>query len=513
VAKKKKRGSSVFKTVLKVIGGVFAVILVSIIGAGIAIMIIVDKPFVEGKMAAALNRHVSIGAVNVSVFSVLSGIEVKEVAISNYKSPKEIEALKGKPVSSGDTFVGLKSFNFKVAFGPLLHKQFVLKELTLYSPIANIVRFKDGQFNFSDLLVQKPLTAEEQAAEAKAKAEAKAEEAKKAKLAAKEAAKNPSKPLSADDIPLKITIGKIGTENGTVNFTDQSTGQQVEIYNLTAKVYDISIDPKNLSTDDLVKIKAGFGIKTVGKSSSGSVKSFDITTSLDGNVIPFDKATKLLNPEITIKAGSPKGSMNGLQVFDKMKSISALEKYCGKFSFLKDDITWSDAFIGVSYKDSIVKFSDGRIKTGDFLMTFSGQLNTATTAVKSSIDLVLSEKHTATVRDGIKKNADKVITGSMKKVVTADKVADAAMKSLANKEGKVYIKYDVKGTLSSPDATMAAPKLPDIKDIIKDAAGNLADAAKDKAKEVAEKKIDEGKKQAEDKAKKEAAKKMKKIKL
>ena len=498
-----------FKTVLKVIGGIFAVILVSIIGASVAIMIIVDKPFVEGKMSAALNRHVSIGSVNVSVFSVLSGIEVKEIAVSNYKSPKEIEALKGKPVSSGDTFVGLKSFNFKVAFGPLLHKQFVLKELTLYSPVANIVRFKDGQFNFSDLLVQKPLSAEEKAAEAKAKAE----DAKKAKEAAIEAAKNPSKPLSADDIPVKITIGKIGTENGTINFTEQSTGQQVAIYNLTAKVYDISIDPKNLSSDDLVKIKAGFGIKTIGKASSGSVKSFDITTSLDGTVIPFDKATKLLNPEITIKAGSPKGSMTGLQVFDKMKSVSALEKYCGKFSFLKDDITWSDAFLGVWYKDSVVKFSDGRIKTGDFLMTFSGQFNTATTALKSSIDLVLSEKHTATVRDGIKKNADKVITGSMKKVVTADKVADAAMKSLVNKEGKVYIKYDVKGTLAKPDATMAAPKLPDIKDIVKDAAGNLADAAKDKAKEVAEKKIDEGKKQAEDKAKKEGAKKLKKLKL
>ena len=510
MAKSKKRASSVFKTVLKVIGGVFAVILVSILGASIAIMIIVDKPFVEGKMAAALHRQVSIGAVNVSVFSVLSGIEVKEVAVSNYKTDKEIEALKGKPVSAADTFVGLKSFNFKVAFGPLLHKQFVLKELTLYSPVANIVRYKNGQFNFSDLLVQKPMTAEEKAAAEKA---AKEEAAKKAKEA-KEAAAAPAKPLSADDIPVKISVGKVGTENGTVRFTDEATAQQVEIYNLTAKVYDISIDPKNLSSDDIVKIKAGFGIKTVGKVSSGSsVKSFDITTSLDGSVIPFDKKTRLLNPEIILKAGSPKGNMTGLQVFDKLKSTSALEKYCGKFDFLKDDISWSDAFVSIWYKDSLVKMSDGRIKTGDYTMNFGGELNIASMAIKSSVDLTLSEKHTATVRSGIKKNSEKLITSQMKKVVTADKVADLAMKPLVNGEGKIYIKYDIKGTLTSPDANMIAPKLPDLKDIVKEAAGDLADAAKDKAKEEAAKKGAEVKKAAEEKAKKDAGKKLKKLKL
>ena len=117
MAKAKKRKSSVLKTVLKVIGGFFAVVIVSIIGASIAIMIIVDKPFVESKMAAALSRQVSIGAVNVSVFSVLSGIEVKDVAISNYKTAKEIETLKGKPVPAGDTFVGPR-FGYVGPSGP-----------------------------------------------------------------------------------------------------------------------------------------------------------------------------------------------------------------------------------------------------------------------------------------------------------------------------------------------------------------------------------------------------------
>lgn len=68
--------------------------------------------------------------------------------------------------------------------------------------------------------------------------------------------------------------------------------------------------------------------------------------------------------------------------------------------------------------------SDGRIKTGDSLMNFGGELNIASMAIKSSVDLTLSEKHTATVRSGIKKNSEKLITSQMKKVVTADKVAD-----------------------------------------------------------------------------------------
>jgi hypothetical protein len=48
------------KTILKVLGGLVAFILVLIIAASVAIMFIVNKGMIEDQMKKALNRHVQI---------------------------------------------------------------------------------------------------------------------------------------------------------------------------------------------------------------------------------------------------------------------------------------------------------------------------------------------------------------------------------------------------------------------------------------------------------------------
>jgi hypothetical protein len=497
---KKEKKSGIVKRIAKWFGIFIAVIFVLIIGASIAIYVIVDKPFIESQMSSALHRQVSIDKVGVSVFSVLSGIEVKDMAISNYKTEAELKTLQGKAVPAGDRFVTLKSFTFKVAFGPLLDKKLVLKELLVSGLDANIVRDKNGRLNFSDLLEPKKMAKEEKADAAKKAAE----QAKKDAEAKKTS--EPSKPLTADDIPVKISIGKVGLENGNINFNDVATGQKVMVYSISAKVFDIAIDPKDLNNSDIVKIHAGFGIKTIGSTSGGSVKSFDITASIDGTAIPFDKKSRLLNPEISLKASSPRGMVTGLQIFDKMKGVGALEKYTGKFDFLKDDITWSNADVTIWYKDNVAKLTDGKIKTDDFHAAFAATINTVSLTVDAPVEFALAAKHTSGVRGKVQKNVDKLIVGKAKSVVKADKVTDAAMKPLLGPDGGILIKYMIKGTLVAPNVDMVAPKLPSLTDLVKEAAGNFADVAKDKAKDVAAKKIDENKDKAADKAKSKAKK-------
>lgn len=503
--KKGKEKKSGFRRIIKIGAVIIGFFLVLVIGASIAVYMIVDKPFVEGQMSRALHRQVSIGDVNVSVLSVLSGIEVNDTVISNYKSDAELAKVQGKAIAPGDRFVVLKSFRFKIAFAPLLQKQIVLKELVLDGLTANVVRYKSGLFNFSDLMVAKPKTAEEKAAEKKELAAKKKEE--------KTAKAEPSKPLSADDIPVKVNVGLVGLEKGNVNFTDISTGQKLSIYNITAKVFDISIDPKDLANNDIVKISLRLGIKTIGTVAGGSVKSFDILASADGFAIPFDKGSRLLNPEVSLKVGSSRGMLTGLQIFDKMKSVSALEKYTGKFDFLKDNVNWKNAFVSVWYKNNLVKLSDGKIDTDDFTALFGAQVNLATLSIKSDIDLSIEKKHTDSVKTRMSKNIDKLIVGKAKKVVKADKITETAMKPLVNPDGKINLKYAVKGTVSSPDVDLVSPKLGDLKDIVKEAAGDLLDDAKDKVKEKAKEKVEEKKTEAKGKAKSKAKSSLKKLKL
>ncbi len=89
----------IFKWVAIVICGIFALIII----ASIILMLVVTKDMIAEQMEKALNRHVTIEKIDVSIFSVVSGIEVKGVAISNFKTPKQLEALKGKPVEKGES--------------------------------------------------------------------------------------------------------------------------------------------------------------------------------------------------------------------------------------------------------------------------------------------------------------------------------------------------------------------------------------------------------------------------
>jgi len=467
--------------ILKWLGIAVGAIVLLVVIASVAMMFIVDKDMIAHQMEKALNRHVTIGDINVSILSVVSGIEVRDVRISNFKTPAQLEALKGKPVAEGELFVGLKSFTFKLRFLPLLSKQFVLRELVLREPVINVVRYPSKLFNFSDLTAPKKLTAEERAELEKKKKE---DEAKKK-------AEGPAKPFTADDLPIEITIGKVGVEKGLISFTDQGLGQKFQAYNLTALVHSIEIDPKDLTKKNSVGLKFETGLKTIGQVKTKSIKSFDLGVSVNGRIKPFDAKSKKADPEVSVKAGSTYGTLTGLQIFESLKSVEALSKYCGKLDFLKGEVNWKEAFVDLWYKGGTAKLSNGKIKTKEFGLDFAGSTNINTKAIDLDIGMVLAKKHTRSIRGGIEGNAKKALKAAgVDKYLKPDKVADAAMKPLVNKDGDVALAYKVTGTMSDPDAKLVAPKLGSLGDVIKDMSGDIKDMVKEEAKKAVEKKAE-----------------------
>ncbi|MGB4089721.1 MAG: AsmA family protein, partial [Smithellaceae bacterium] len=157
--------------------------------AGIIIMLKVDKGFIAAQISKTLNRQVSIENIDVSIFSIVSGIEIKEVAISNFKTPQQLSSLQGKPVAANDVFASMEALRFKIRFLPLLKRQFDLKELVLYQPVINLSRNKWGVLSIDDLLKPKD---------------------KKPPQEQKEQVKEPAKPLSADNLPIAIKVGEVG---------------------------------------------------------------------------------------------------------------------------------------------------------------------------------------------------------------------------------------------------------------------------------------------------------------
>ncbi|MBN2401283.1 MAG: AsmA family protein [Spirochaetes bacterium] len=474
------------KKILKWFGIVVGIIIVLIIVAGVVLMLIIDEKMIASQMENFLNRHVTIQRISIGVFAVASGIEVRDVRISNYKTKKELTLLKDKPVTEKDLFVGLKAFNFKIKIIKLFSGQVVLDELVLYEPVINVVKNKNGAYNFDDLI--KPGAAE--------KKEEKKETPKT----------GPSKPFTADDLPIEISVGKIGLEKGRMKYVDESLGQTFQVYNLTTLIHSIKIDPKDLMKKDSVGLAVEMGVKTIGELKTGSVKSFDIGFDIKGTAIPFDKKTRIANPEIDLKMGLPYGSLTGLQIFEKLKEVEQLAKYTGKLEFLKKEIKWKNAYVNVWYKNNLVKLKEGKIPTDDYELTYAGQTNLSTKAVDMDMDMLLADKHEKPIRSGIEKNVKKAIPAKAAKYVKSEKVTDIAMKSLMNKDGKIQLTFKVTGKLNDPKTKLVSPKLSSISDVIKDSSADIKDAVKEQAKEKVKEEVKEAKEEAKEKIEKKTDK-------
>ncbi len=469
------------KKILKILGGLIGLVVVLIVAASIAIILIVNKQLVEDQMKKALNRHVQIQDIKVGIFSIVSGIEVKGVTISNFKTGTQLEALKGKPVPARDVFVSMESLRLKLKFLPLLDKRFELNELVLHTPTVNVARGKNGNFNFDDLLQPKKLTKEERE-----------ELEKEKKKEEEEKAKEPQKPLTADDIPVAISIGEVGLKNGTINYYDAKFGQRFQVYKLTALVSDIAIDPKDLQKKDNARVEFYSGIRTVGPMKSGSVESFDITFDISGNVKPFDLKTRKLDPEISLHVGSPDGQFTGLQIFNAVAGDKVLGKYIGDaLSFLKGKQSWKGsklAYVNVWYKAGVAKISDGNLKLTETWLLFDGMIKTATKAMDVNLEFEMQKSRHNAIRVGIRRQIESGLKQmGAKKYANPEKITDVAMKPLLNKNGRVYLKFKIAGTTSKPEATLTFPALGSIGDIIKQVAGDVVlEAGKEAGKKAAE---------------------------
>ena len=227
-------------------------------------------------------------------------------------------------------------------------------------------------------------------------------------------------------------------------------------------------------------------------------------------MIPFDKKTRILNPEVIIKAGTPYGKITGLQIFNEMINVDQLAQYSGKFDFLGKEIDWKDGYVKVNYKQNIVTLSEGKLATSDYALTFGGTVNVASMNLNMNTEMALAKKNSDKVKAKISNLLDKLITGKAKSFVKADQVADTAMKPMLNEKGEVYLKYAIKGTASKPDVVLVQPKLGSLSDLVKnslkDIAGNLTDQVKDAAK-------DKAKEKANEQINKSAGKALKKLKL
>ncbi len=435
-------------------GALVALIVLVFLIAGVILYFIVDKSFLETQIARALHRQVSIEKIDLNLFSVISGIDVHGIAISNFKTPSELTELQGKPVDPSDLFAGIETISFKVQLLPLLKKQVVLKELLLNRPVIYLSKNKEGILNIDDL-IRSPEKPEDTQT------------------------KEPSKPLSADTLPVSLSAGKIGLKDATLHYYDGKLDQSFQVYQLTALVYDIAVDPADLANKDDMKLKLSMGVKSVGPLKTGSVESFDVTINATGRIIPFDRQTRLLHPEAILHIHLPDGQISGLQLFNAVTALPILGDYLGQYLvFLKDTQEWHNSpnsGFDLGYQAPEARLQNGKLELKQVLIGFAGLINPDTRAMDMTLEMTLAKDANAAIKAALEKKIDAAIKSpDIQKYVSSGDLADLALKPLLNDNGAVYLKMKADGTTDKARITLLEPRLGSLGDLVQSQAGAAA---------------------------------------
>ena len=449
------------KKMLFVIGGVIALLIVVVLAAGIFFMLKVDKAFIEARMAKALSRQVHIEKINVGIFSLISGMEVKKITLSNFKTAAERDTIAGKPIAPSDTLASIETVRLRLKVLSLLKRRVDLKELILYQPIIHLSRDKQGVLNCEDLLQSKMKPNAASAAPARRG----------------ETAPNP-RPLTADDIPFAVIVGQIGVKDGTINFHDLEHDQKFQAYKLTALAYDIAVDPAVLAQRNEVKMKIGLGLKTIGPLKNGSVQDFDLAIEAAGKMKPFDVETRQLAPELMLHVGFPSGQVTGLQIFHAVASVPLLRDYLGEqVTFLKEKQVWKDSresAVDVHYKSAKATLKNGRLDLPAFKLLFDGTVETETKAMAMNLAMVLKKERNNAVKTALAGKMETMVRNpQMKKYADPARLADAALHPLWSKDGAITMKFNIAGTTKKADVKLIEPQLASLEAVIKKSIENI----------------------------------------
>ncbi|MFP4193843.1 MAG: AsmA family protein [Desulfobacterales bacterium] len=199
------------KKMLKITGWVFAVLVVLAVILLVAAKLLITPERVKKTVLPvaekALNRQVSIGEISISLFS---GISIKDF---NVMMREEDE-----------TFVSAESLVLRYKLWPLLKKQVAVDDLRLINPDIRAVRYKDGAFNFSDLLEDKE--------EAGAYRPGKTVEASVA-LAQE----------NSPDPAIDLMVNQVQIKGGSLSFIDKAAADEP----LTSRVDNLELSARNIS--------------------------------------------------------------------------------------------------------------------------------------------------------------------------------------------------------------------------------------------------------------------------
>jgi len=230
------------KLALKIVGIVIALLIVAILVLPFVVNVNNYRPRIESELTTALGRNVTVGNLSLSLWS--GSLAADNIAIAD------------DPSFSSSPFIKAQTLNVGVEIVPLiLSKTLHITELTLSQPQVNLLRNREGKWNFSSIGTASPTkktgaTPPSSAGQAPPPSGA---EAGKTSPSTPENPKEASNPTSESSIEQNLSVGKLSIKDGQVSIADTAKANKPHIYknvNLTVKDFSFSSQfPFTLTAD------------------------------------------------------------------------------------------------------------------------------------------------------------------------------------------------------------------------------------------------------------------------
>jgi hypothetical protein len=405
----------IFKRALIVV----AVLLLVAAGISLYVYLTVDKDWIEDRLEASLSRKVTIEDIRFSPFSAVAGIQVAGVEVSDRMEAERIERISTVPPD--ELFVRMDSGRIRFRLFSLLSPSLDIREIVLDEPEIHVLRHPDGSFNFSDL-------------------------------------------IPAEGSERTFIIGRISISSGRTSFVDRISGNSYQISD-----FDLSGEK---SGPDL-NIRADFSIQAQRLKAPKFAQDLNVEFEIKGTLAALLSPQGTTLPLFRLDIHTPKGWIEGLLIFERIKQVPVLQDYFGTLDFLGENIEWEGGGLEVSQKEGTIRISKGEIKVEDYIFTYDGTVENSGVLDVRAV-LILPEKMTETFRNILRTNMNELLSENLKKRISVDEIANELIKPLIQGNDQIRLTFRIGGTAADPQVSLEAPDLPDFGEALIHLAGKEA---------------------------------------
>jgi hypothetical protein len=269
------------------IGITAAVLLV----ARLLLAVLLSPQALVDRLEAEMNARVEIGSVSLSLFSIPARVEMRDVRFGERDvSSDNAVKLKDRPPMERAM---LSASSLKLAASPwsLLSREFSITEMVVDQAAADIRVRESGGMNLSKLFRTPEIVGGKPNPKIKFKpiVTGTAEPG-----AAAGEAEEP--PVVVDDVPFAASIKSFLLTGARAQALFKKNGRFIDVSNLRFEVTDLDVDPANLATRNKGHVRIS-GSVLIAKPEE-KIEYARLHILGEGEIIPFDPATRAMNPTI-----------------------------------------------------------------------------------------------------------------------------------------------------------------------------------------------------------------------